>query len=318
MTRRRTPISPTQRPTRGAALFLVLAFLSGAGTRPLHAQTPRDRLLVSVDWLADHLQDDNLVLLQVGREEDYPAEHIPGARYIQLEDISVPMDEAMTRLSLEMPDPATLRRALEGFGISDLSRVVVYSSGNWFTNATRVILALDWIGLGDRAALLDGGLDAWKAAGQLVTDAAPMVTRGHITAREPRHDLMVTADWVYNRLNAPGVRIIDARSPVYYDGTRPTYLHREAVRPGHIPGAANVPYTSLVDETLHVRGADELSALFRDAGVAPGDTLVVYCHLGQQATAIVYAARMLGYDVRFYDGSFQEWGSMERLPVEQP
>lgn len=296
-----------------------LAVLLLMGPAGLHAQSPRDRLLVSVDWLADHLDDENLVLLHVGRDEDYPGEHIPGARFIQLSDISAPDDhEGGTTLSLQLPEVETLRRTLERFGISDDSRVVVYSAANWFTHVTRVMLTLDWFGLGDRSSVLDGGMQAWKAAGHALTDAAPPGRRGRLAEREGRHDIVVTADWLHDRLNAAGTRIIDARAPVYYDGTRPTYLHREAVRPGHVPGAANLPYSSVVDESLHLRSPAALEALFSEAGVEPGDTVVAYCHLGQQATAVVFAARTLGYEVRLYDGSFQDWGSLEQYPVETP
>jgi thiosulfate/3-mercaptopyruvate sulfurtransferase len=274
---------------------------------------------VSPDWLDQHLGNPNLILLHVGREEEYAAEHIPGALFVHIDSLSAPEDhEAGTGLSLQMPEPTVLARALEGLGIDDDSRIVVYWGNDWVTPATRVILTLDWIGLGERSSILDGGMQLWKAEGHSTTaQVTPVPPRGTITPRV-RNDLIVTAEWVRDHLDADGYRIIDARAPVHYDGIQPTYLHREPVRKGHIPGAANLPYNQIVDDQLRIRPNEELAALFQAAGVEAGDTVVGYCHLGQFATLMLFGARTLGFPVKLYDGSFQEWGSREDLPVEGP
>ena len=279
----------------------------------------RDRVLVEAEWLKGRLADPELVLLHVGPEDEYAAGHIPGARHITLGAISAPEDhEAGKGLSLQLPEPGALARTLADLGISDGSRVVVYwGPSEWVTPAARVVLTLDWIGLGAGTSLLQGGLAAWSdAGGELVTDA-PSVRPGRVTAR-PRTDLVVDADWVLSHLQSPEHRIVDARAEVNYDGIQPTYLHRKPVRLGHIPGAANVPVFSLVDERGRLRPEAELRALFTAAGVRPGQTVVGYCHLGQYATLMLLAARTLGHEVKLYDGSFQDWGSQERLPVALP
>ena len=283
------------------------------------AQAARDALLTSIDELADRLDDPSLVLLHVGREEEYASEHIPGARFIDLGRISAQEDhDGGTALSLEMPGPEALAATLESLGIGDDSRVVVYYGNDWVTPATRVLLTLDWIGLGDRSSLLDGGMQQWKAAGHPVTSEAPAPARpGSLTPRV-RSELIVESGWVHAHLDDPSVRIIDARAPVHYDGIQATFFHREPVRKGHIPGAGSVPYNSLFDDQLGLRPAEELERIFADAGLEPGQTVVGYCHLGQFATAMLFAARTLGYPVKLYDGSFQEWGRLEALPVEGP
>ena len=329
------PIRPRRRlaPTRaanlaaglGARALCALAVCALALTAsPADAQSPRDHLLVDAAWLAEQSDIGDLVLLHIGNEEEYATEHLPGARYLSLSSIAAAENhDAGTGLSLQLPEPAALARTLEGLGITDDSRVVVYYADDWVTPATRVLFTLDWIGLGDRVSLLDGGMRAWKAAGGRTAagdDAASRATSppaGSLTPR-PRPDAVVTADWVRDRLGDEDVTIIDARAPVHYDGIQPTYLHRKPVRKGHIPGAANLPHSDIVDGELRVKPASELRALFEAAGYEPGDTIVAYCHLGQFATAVVFAARTLGYDVKLYDGSFQEWGSLERLPVEGP
>jgi thiosulfate/3-mercaptopyruvate sulfurtransferase len=301
--------------------LLVLAFGGGWLCTPVAApaQQARTELLVTVDWLADRLDDPNLVLLHVGQEEQYEQEHIPGARFVHQNELAAPEDhEGMTGLNLQMPDPTALESVLEGLGIGDDSKIVVYYGDNWVSSSTRILLTLDWIGLGDRVSLLDGGMGLWKAGGHQVTAEPPPAARRGSLAPRVREDLVVSAEWVRDHLDDEAYRVIDARAPVHYDGIQATNLHREPVRKGHIPGAANVPFNQLWDDSLRLRPADELVRIFQDAGLRPGQTVVGYCHLGQYATAMLFGARTLGYDVRLYDGSFQEWGSREELPIEGP
>ena len=225
------------------ALLALLAAAGVSGTERAEAQSSaRDRLLVDAAWLNAHAGDGDLVLLHVGPEEEYAAGHIPGARHVTMAAIAAPEDhEAGVGLSLELPDPAAAARTLAGLGISDDSRVVVYwGPSEWATPAARVVFTLDWIGLGSRTSLLQGGMNAWTAAGGEPVSEAPAVRPGRLTPR-PRADLVVDADWVLAHLEAPEFRIVDARAEVHYDGIQPSYLHRQPVRLGHIPGAANVP-----------------------------------------------------------------------------
>lgn len=293
-----------------AAVVTAVTLSGPAVTKTSTTPNPRDRLLVSTEWLASHLADSNLVLLHVGDPAEYPVEHLPGARPIALRDISLPRVEGT--LELEMLPPAELRRRLEKLGISDDSRIVVYYGGDWVSPATRVVLTLDWIGLGDRTSLLDGGLRLWKREGRPVTKTVPPApTPGRLSVRPVRSDVVVDQAVVQRNLKAPGVTIVDARAPMFFDGP-PHGEHRA----GHIPGAVNVPFNSVFGEDLRLLRADSLTTLFRKAGVRPHDDLIVYCHLGQQATAVIFAAKSLGYTARLYDGSFDDWSARKELPVE--
>jgi thiosulfate/3-mercaptopyruvate sulfurtransferase len=293
---------------RRALSVLACTALAAGAPSPAEAQAPRDRLLVQPAWLAAHLSDPDLVLLHVGDPAEYVRAHIPGARLVRLQDVSTRHEDG--GLMLEMLPPEVLRERLQGLGISGDSRIVVYYGGDWVSPSTRVVFTLAWAGLGERTSLLDGGLEAWKEAGQRVTNEVPPARRGRLAELHPA-DLIVDAAWVRSHAAAPRVALVDGRAAAFYDGVQATDR-----RKGHIPGARSIPFTEITDEHLKVKSAAELAALFRNAGVKPGDTVVGYCHIGQQATAMLFAARTLGYDVRLYDGSFQDWDARTELPVE--
>lgn len=289
-------------------LAVVLAVATHTGPAPESSAWPTS-MVVSAEWLESHRDDRGLVILHVGERNSYEREHIPGARYISFDDVAR-RKGSDSENTLEMLAPDDLRASLERFGISDDSRIVVYYADEWVSPATRVVFTLDWFGLGDRTALLDGGIDAWKRRGLALTSDVPPAVKGKLSSRNPR-PIIVDAAWV--RANAPGrgFALVDARAPVYYDGPR----HGEH-RPGHIPGAVNIPFTSLADDSLRLTSLSALRDLFRAAGVKEGDTVVAYCHIGQQATAVLFAARALGHPVRLYDGSFDDWSRRTELPVE--
>jgi thiosulfate/3-mercaptopyruvate sulfurtransferase len=318
LTDRRTPMPSL----RAAARLASVLLLAGTPFRdPLAAQPaadPRAALVVSTAWLAEHLKDPDLVLLHVGDRKEYDAGHLPGARFVSQNDVAVSNHDraADSGLMLELPRPDSLRARLERLGVSDRSRVIVYYGGDWISPATRIVFTLDHAGLGARTSLLDGGMRAWAAERRPLSTEAPPAAAGKLSPLRTK-PLVVDAAWVKARAAAPNaspnVRLIDGRAAVFYDG-----VEAGGPRRGHIPGARSLPFTDVAGDDLRFKSAAELTALFRKAGVAPGDTVVAYCHIGQQGTAVLFAARTLGHPVLLYDGSFQEWSRRADLPVENP
>jgi thiosulfate/3-mercaptopyruvate sulfurtransferase len=267
-------------------------------------------MIVSTEWLAKHLSDPDLVLLQVGEKNEYVTAHIPGAQFIALPDISTPSGQGLT---LELAPIAQLEATFQKLGVSNRSRVVVYFSKDWVTPTARVFMTLDYLGLGDETSILDGGLPAWRAEGRDVTAAVTEPKPGNLKAR-PRKEIVVDAEWVKANLNKANVKILDARAAKFYTGAEVGRMPRG----GHIPGAKSIPFSSLVEERNNkFKSTAALQELFQTAGVEKRDAVATYCHIGQQASLLYFVARYLGYNAHIYDGSFEDWSNRAELPVEK-
>ncbi|HET6272212.1 MAG TPA: rhodanese-like domain-containing protein [Bacteroidota bacterium] len=264
--------------------------------------------IVSTEWLAEQLPKGSIVLLHVGERGEYDSEHIPGAQYIAISEISTPRGEGLT---LELPPVARLDSVFESKGISDDYSIVVYWGNDWLSPTTRVYLTLDYLGFGERTYVLDGGMPAWRKEGRPLTREIGTPQKGSLTPH-PREEIVVNADWVKSRLHQPNVAIVDSRSEEFYTGVKPGMNQR----PGHIPGAASIPFSTVVEENGKFKTVEALKDLFLAAGVSPERQVVTYCHIGQQATFVYFVAKNLGYDVHLYDGSFEDWSKRSELPVE--
>ena len=307
----------------GCLIAALTMGLQTMGAQTMGAQTKtaatcgghgdRGTMLVSTDWLAQHLKDPNLVILAIGQQADYK-EHIPGAISLPLDELSTKME--MGKLMLELPPIEQLHKALSEAGIHNDSHVVLYLSKDGVATMTRVYLTLDAVGLGARTSILDGGLKTWKSENRPVTEAVAAIKPGKLDLC-PQSDVIAGMDYVRSNIRHPGVTILDARAEQFYTGQTAGKTHDGMdQRKGHIPGAGNLRYSSLFDDQGKFHSAEMLKTQFAAAGVKPGDKVVSYCHIGQQATVVYFAARYLGYDARMYDGSWDEWSAHEELPVE--
>ncbi|MEU2631207.1 MULTISPECIES: sulfurtransferase [Kitasatospora] len=268
--------------------------------------------LVPADWLAEHLGRPGLVVLDasVGAYRGI-RRPIPGSRTF---DIDGALSDPADPLPHTMPGPEQFERELRALGVDDDSVVVAYDNAGIYSSA-RAWWMLRAMGF-DRAAVLDGGLPVWEAAGLPLTEAGAEqepVEPGTFTAR-PRAGLLVDRRAVDAALADPATTVLDARSRDRYTGR--VEEPRPGLRRGHIPGAVNLPYLDLqVDGRM--RPADELKARF--AAVADGrERLVVSCGSGVTACVLALGAELAGYrDLAVYDGSWSEWGRPGDLPVTQ-
>jgi thiosulfate/3-mercaptopyruvate sulfurtransferase len=285
-------------------LPLLLAALLGV--------SPGDSMLVSPEWLAAHRTDPGLVILHVSMEKtEYEREHVAGARWVD--------PHSLIRggpPGTELPSLETIDSVLEALGITDQSRIVYYGD-TWM--APRVFLALEYAGLGNRAALLDGGLPAYRAAKGLLSNETPTWSRGSVTTRA-HPEILVAANWLAEHLKDAGLVLADGRSPGEYAGTD---LSERLPRAGHIPGALNLPWEeTFTDGAAALEGVPsrlkpraELRTLFENAGFREGKQLVTYCTIGLRASHLYFVARYLGLAPRIYDGSMSEWSRRSELPV---
>ena len=247
-----------------AALLVLGAFSDGASADPTgeeSAQLPD--VLVNADWLKEHLDDPDLVVLDatvmvepdgsgnvrvVNGRANFESGHIPSAGFA---DLMGNLSDQDGPLQFGMPSPQQFAVAMEELGVGDGSRVVLYDAmgSSW---AARVWWMLRWIGF-DRAALLDGGLAAWTAAGGELSTESVQRTPGTLTVKL-RPEIIADEDEVRASIDDDAIRLVDALPAIHYRGEFTMYG-----RPGHIPGADNIPVTSLVDETGHFLSTDELA-----------------------------------------------------------
>jgi thiosulfate/3-mercaptopyruvate sulfurtransferase len=260
-------------------------------------------VLVSANWLEGRLRDPGLAVVHVGTgKAEYDAGHLPGARFLPLSAVSVTVDG----LNAQLAPLAQIDSVIESLGISDGQHVILYGQP---IAVARAFVTLEGVGLRGNLSVLDGGIDSWRESRRAVIREAVTTSRGSFTPRTESN--IVDAAWVNERGDKAGFRILDARAPEFFLGVSPG----ATARPGHIPGARNVPFSSLTGELTTMRDQGKIRRLFEEAGVAKGDTVVTYCHLGMQASLLYLAARSQGFTVRLYDGSWEDWAKRPELPA---
>lgn len=269
--------------------------------------TKAQDVIVSPQWLNDNMNDPKLVIVHPGfLKLDYDTEHIRGARYLWPDWLTANSPEG----TYNPPDPKQATKVLQGLGINKDSRIVLCHAFGDVSITARMFLTLEYLGLKGQVHYLNGGLVAWKKAGFPVTKEIPVVKKGNFVASvDP---VMVDKNYVMRSLQTGSADIVDARIKRFYDGD-PTGNPRD----GHIKGALNLAFSDMIDSTNSIKSQDVLSKNFQAVVPDKGKEIVTYCFIGQTASVIYLTGRSLGYNVKLYDGSMQEWSRLPELPMEK-
>ncbi|MDP5336882.1 MAG: 3-mercaptopyruvate sulfurtransferase [Paracoccaceae bacterium] len=274
------------------------------------------RLLVSTDWLAAHMKDPDLRILDAtyfmpGDPRDakaaYAAAHIPGARFFDIDEIS----DHRSDLPHMAPPVEKFMSRMRAMGIGDGHQVVVYDAEGLFS-AARVWWLFRLMGQMD-IAVLDGGFPKWLAEGREVEDMAPMVRDRHMTVRRQNHMVKdVTQVSAASKLG--DYEIVDARAAERFAGE--VDEPRPGLRKGHIPGSKSLPFKTLLNPDGTLLDVDGLRAAFAAAHVDLSKPVITTCGSGVTAAIISLALERIGKtDHSLYDGSWCEWGAFPTLPV---
>lgn len=267
--------------------------------------------LVSTRWLAEQLGAPDLVVLDAtlfmpgsGRDghAEFLAAHIPGARFFDIEALS----DGSSPVPHMLPGAGDFAAAMAALGVGRDERLVVYDNSP-LRSAARGWFMLRHFGAG-QVAILDGGLQKWRAEGRPVESSEPPPRSARFDAAERPGEVVAKAEVL-----AGAGPLLDARGAARFAGSEPD--PRPSVAAGHIPGSRNLPFASLYNDDGTFRSSDEIARLFAAAGVDPDAPFVATCGSGVTANSLIFAAHLLGnHDTRLYDGSWSEWGADPSTP----
>ncbi len=273
-------------------------------------------VLVGTDWLEQHLDDPKIRIIEVDEDTTaYEKGHIPGALAWNWNT------DLHATVGRDYVDQAGLSDLLRKAGVGADTTVVVYGgNNNWF--AAYAYWLLRYLGFGN-VKLLDGGRKKWELESKPSSQEAPSYASTDIKIdQQINGEFRALRDQVLDRVREGNATLIDVRSPEEYRGEKlaPDHLPQEQAQvPGHIPGAANIPWAKAANDDGSFKSADELRALYEQAGITPDKDVIAYCRIGERSSHTWFALHeLLGYGkVKNYDGSWTEYGSLVGVPVEK-
>ena len=272
-------------------------------------------VLVSTDWLEEHLHDGGVRIIEVDEDTTaYEKGHIPGAvSWNWTTDLH-------TKVGRDYLDQAGFSGLLSAAGVEPGTTVVLYGgNNNWFAAYAYWLLKLRGF---DTVALLNGGRKKWELESRELTDEIPVYERSeHVAVGAERPEIRALRDEVISKVGSDA-GLIDVRAPEEYRGEKlaPDHLPQEQSQvPGHIPGAANIPWGQAANDDGTFKSADELRALYEGKGITSDREVIAYCRIGERSSHTWFALQeLLGFgDVKNYDGSWTEYGSLVGAPVKK-
>jgi len=274
------------------------------------------KVLVTTDWLTEHLTEPGLVVAEVDENPDlYDEGHIPGAVKLHWQD------DLQDKLIRDVVSKDEFERLMGERGMANDTSVVLYGDkNNWF--AAYAYWYLKIYGHED-VRLLDGGRQKWIEEGRELTPELPSPSPATYVAKDRDESIRIHRDEVFAGLGKAGIALVDVRSPQEYAGelmAPPGYEQEGASRTGHIPGAQSIPWATAVRDDGTFKGTEELQEIYGSKGVTPDKEVRAYCRIGERSAHTWFVLReLLGYeDVKNYDGSWTEWGNLVEVPIEKP
>lgn len=293
-------------PIVGAAMLCPIApRMCGTLIGPMDV---RSEMLVRTAWLEDHLHDSDLIVLQVGRDRaQYDSGHIPGSRFLSLDELVEQRPDSLN----ELPPVAELEETFASLGIQDRSRVILVDDAGGVL-AARAYFTLDYLGHGDQAALLDGGLRTWLRESRPASRVEPRLDRAEFEPHVHPEILISTSEMRHLSqiaLESPSTSesvLLDARPIAEFRGL----VYSDSIpQAGHIAGSQSLYWKTLIrsDQDPELLDIAELERQFEAAGALSGKLVVTYCRTGMQSSFTYFVAKYLGYRAAMYDGSVYEW-----------
>jgi len=262
-------------------------------------------MAVSTAWLADHQKDAGLIVLHVGVDRKaYDAGHVPGARFVQMSDITL----VRSGVPNQTPSAEDIKKTFERLGVGDGSTVIAYGDGPLL--ASEVYFLLDYVGHQNHA-ILDGGLAKWKAEKREVTAVVPEFKPATLTVKA-HPELLVDFAAMQKIVADKSPLVLDSRPPEQYSGAT---AGDAVVRAGHIPGAKNVFWQKTLTADGELKPVNEIRAAYEAAGVKPGSQVIAYCRTGMMAKHTYFTLKMAGFKPVVYDASFMEWSKTDTAKV---
>ena len=279
------------------------------------ADYARPDSLVTTDWVAEHLNDPKVRLIEVDVDTAaYDTGHAPGAVGWNWKS------QLETNVQRNVADKEGIEKLLSDAGVeTDTTIVLSGDNNNWF--AAYALWLLKYYGV-ENAKLMNGGRKKWVEEGRPMTTDAPSHSPTSFKVGGPKPEIRIFRDEVLQSLGKAGVALVDVRAPKEFSGEllAPENLPQEgSQRGGHIPGAKNIPWGQAVNEDGTFKSRDDLQKLYGDQGITPDKDVIAYCRIGERSAHTWFVlTHLLGYDnVRNYDGSWTEWGSLVGVPIEK-